>query len=128
MKEDRLWSSGLVVRVRIPDLPDFPRSNGSETGSTPQKLALTSPTSGCRSIIIIRSRIRRRDLFIFSYLNQNHSTLKRKRAVIYCIYIYIYSSAEREFARKKCIVARMKSCLNFPTSVILLIIKLPGNR
>jgi hypothetical protein len=74
------------VRVRFPELPDFLKSNGSGTGSGleireyahrdpsswprdtlyPQKLALTSLTSGGQSVYIVRSRSHATAFFFWS--------------------------------------------------------------
>jgi hypothetical protein len=78
------WSEFLAtdpeVRVRLPVLPDFRRSSGFGTGFTqygeykwggtwkkkyPQKLALTSPTTGSRSVGIVRSRTKATEIFGF---------------------------------------------------------------
>jgi hypothetical protein len=49
------------VRVRFPALPDFLRSSDT---FYPQKLALTSPSSGGRSVCIVRSQTKATELVV----------------------------------------------------------------
>ena len=79
----------------------------------PQKLALTSPTGGGRSVGIVRSRTKATE-FSLVYLPQNPETVNHPMfSVRLCLYNILFYAADSDVERPSCLCANEAApCLN----------------